>query len=118
MGREELEALVRAALEEAGKRGVDQIHLVLVIDDAEVDAGRVDQCVGPRELDAIDARLDREQPMLADHRDVFRVVDRQLGALPARNGHQIDVGHRGIGGAQVDARRQTMLMRCRGLSRF
>ena len=54
--------------------------------------GRVDERVGPGELDAVDAFLDREQAVLADHGDVFGVVDRELRALAGGQGHQIDGG--------------------------
>jgi hypothetical protein len=67
-------------LRPAGKGRVDQIDLVLVIEDAEVDARRIDQRVGPGELNPVDALFDRQQAMLADHRDVFGVVNRQLTA--------------------------------------
>ena len=70
--------------------GIDQIDLVLLVEDAELDRGGVDERVGPRELDAVDAFLDRQQAVLADHGDVFGVVDRKLRALAGGEGHQID----------------------------
>ena len=76
---------------------IDQVHLVLLIQDAELDRGGVDQGVGPGELDAVDAFLDREQPLLADHGDVFRVVNRELGSLPRREGNEVHGGPRGSG---------------------
>jgi len=67
-----------------------------VVQNPEVDARGVNQRGGPRELDAVDARFDGQQPMLSDHGDVFRVVNRQLHAFARRNRHQVDIGqHRG-----------------------
>ncbi len=62
------------------------------VEDPEIDARRIDQRIGPGELDTVDALLDRQQPMLADHRDVFGVVDGQLRGFTAGDGHQGDVG--------------------------
>ena len=56
--------------------------------------GGVDERVGPGELDAVDALLDGQQAVLADHGDVFGVVDRQLRAFAGGQGHQIDGGRR------------------------
>ena len=67
--------------------------------------GRVDERVGPGELDAVDAFLDREQAVLADHGDVFGVVDRKLRALAGGQGHQIDGGP-GRGGKDHDGYQQ------------
>ena len=82
-GQLALDVPLQGVVAAGGERGVDQIDLLLVVQDAEVDAGRVDQRVGPRELDAVDPLLDRQQAMLADHGDVFGVVDRQLRPLAA-----------------------------------
>ena len=65
--------------------------------------GRVDERVGPGELDAVDAFLDREQAVLADHGDVFGVVDRKLRALAGGQGHQI---HGGLGRRQEGQQEQ------------
>ena len=92
-GHAALDVPLQGVVAAAGKRRVDQIDLVLLVEDAEVDARRIDQRIGPGELHPVDALLDRQQPVLADHRDVFRVVDGQLRPLPARNGHQIDCRH-------------------------
>ena len=78
-----LDVPLQGVVAAAGKGGVDQVHLVLLVEDAEVDARRVDQRVGPGELDAVDALLDRQQAVLADHGDVFGVVDGQLRPLAA-----------------------------------
>jgi len=90
-----LDVPLKGVVSSGGKRGVDQVDLVLVVEDAEVNAGGVDKRVGPGELDAVDPVLDGQQPVLADHRDVFGVVDGELGALAAGDGHQVDVGQRG-----------------------
>ena len=74
------------------ERGIDQIDLVLLVEDAELDRGRVDERIGPGELDAVDAFLDGQQAVLADHGDVFGVVDRKLRALAGGQGHQVDGG--------------------------
>ncbi len=50
-----------------------------------------------------DALLDRQEPVLADHRDVFGVVDRELHAFPPGDGDQIDGGEgRGGDGEEED----------------
>ena len=82
----------KASLRPAGKRRIHQVDLVLALQDAELDARGVDQRVGPGELDAVDAFLDGQQPMLADHGDVFGVVDGQLRAFPGGEGDQIHGG--------------------------
>jgi hypothetical protein len=76
-----------------GREGrVHQIDLILLVEDAELNAGRINQGVRPGELDAVDAFLDREQAMLANHRDVLGVVDRELRAFSRRESDQIDGG--------------------------
>ena len=54
--------------------------------------GRVNERVRPGELDAVDAFLDREQAVLADHGDVFGIVDRELRAFSRGQGDQIHGG--------------------------
>ena len=71
---------------------IHQIDLVLLVEDAELDGSGIDERVGPGELDAIDALLDGQEPVLADHGDVFGIVDRELRALAGGQGHQIDGG--------------------------
>ena len=63
-----------------------------MVEDAEFDARRVDERIGPGELDAVHALLDREHAVLADHGDVFRVIDRELRALAGGQRHEIDGG--------------------------
>ena len=91
-----------------GERGIDQINLVLLVEDAELDRRGVDERIGPGELDAIDAFLDRQQAMLADHGDVFGVVDRQLCPFARGKGDEIHGGACRPGG-QKQARRKTEL---------
>ena len=82
----------KASLRPAGKVVSDQIDLVLLVEDAEFDARRIDERVGPGELDAVHAFLDGEQAVLADHGDVFGVVDRKLRAFAGGQGDEIDGG--------------------------
>ena len=84
-----LDVPLQGVVAAGGEGRVDQIDFVLLVQNAEVDAGRVDQRVGPRELDAVDALFDGQQPLLADHRDVFGVVDGQLHPLAAGQRDQI-----------------------------
>ena len=74
------------------ERRVHQIDLVLMVENPELDAGRVDERIGPGELDAVDAFLDGQEPVLPDHGDVFGVVDRELRALAGGQGHQVHGG--------------------------
>ena len=76
----------------AGNVVSDQVDLVLLVEDAELDRGGVDERVGPGELDAVDAFLDGQQAVLADHGDVFGVVDRQLRPFAGGKGDEIDGG--------------------------
>ena len=87
-----LDVPLQGVVAAGGEGGIDQIDLVLLVEDAEFDAGRVDERVGPGELDAVDAFLDGQQAVLADHGDVFGVVDRKLRAFAGGQGHQIDGG--------------------------
>jgi hypothetical protein len=90
----------------AGREGrIDQVDFVLLVEDAELDRGGIDERVGPRELDAVDALFHGQQPMLADHGDVFRVVDRKLRSLAGGQGHQIDGGPDGCNEGQEQQKR-------------
>ena len=95
----------RASLRPAGKGRIHQIDLVLLVEDAELDAGRVDERIGPGELDAVHAFLDREQAVLADHGDVFGVVDRKLRALAGGQGDEIHGGLGRCGEGQQEQKR-------------
>jgi hypothetical protein len=83
-----LEGVVAAG----GEGRVRQVNLVLLVENPKLDARRVNERVRPGELDAVDAFLDGQQAVLADHCYVFRVVDRELRALAGRQGHQIHGG--------------------------
>ena len=87
-----LDVPLQGVVAAGGEGGIDQIDLVLLVEDAELDAGRVDERVRPGELDAVDALLDGQQPVLADHGDVFGVVDRELRAFPRGQGDQVHGG--------------------------
>ena len=74
------------------KGGIDQIHLILLIEDAEFDARRIDERIRPGELNAIYALFHGQQAVLADHGNVFRIVNRELRAFTGRQRDQIDGG--------------------------
>ena len=89
--------------------GIDQIDLVLLVEDAEFNARRIDERVRPGELDAVHAFLHREQAVLADHGDVFAVVDRKLRTFA---GGQRDEIHGGLEGVQRRPRTAEKAKRC------
>ena len=68
----------------AGEDGVGDLDRVGVLQRAELDAGRVDQRVGPGELEPVRPALERHVAALLDEGDVLGVVDRELHALPVR----------------------------------
>ena len=57
----------------------------------QFDRRRIDQRVGPGELQRVDALLERHDARLADQRDVLAVVDRELHGIAPRDGREIDV---------------------------
>ena len=63
-----------------------------------LDRGRVDQGVGPAELQGVDSLLETHRAGFAYQGEVFGVVDRQLDLLPVRDGGKIDV----LGGGRPD----------------
>ena len=87
-----LDVPLQGVVAAGGEGGIDQIDLVLLVEDAELDRGGVDERIGPGELDAVDAFLDGQQAVLADHGDVFGVVDRKLRAFAGGQGHQVHGG--------------------------
>src|SRR5208283_5329921 len=72
------------------KRGIDQIDSVLLVENPEFNAGRIDESIDPGKLDAIDAFFHGQQAELADHGDVFGVVDRKLRAVASWQRDEID----------------------------
>ena len=62
--------------------GIQQFQLFRMGHEPEPDRGRVDERVGPTELERIDAFLEAHLPGLADQGEVFGVVDRQLHGIP------------------------------------
>jgi hypothetical protein len=88
-----------------GEGGIDQIDLVLLVEDAEFNAGRVDEGIGPGELDAVHAFLDREQAVLTDHGDIFGVVDRELRALAGGQRDEVHGGLERCGEGQQEQKR-------------
>ena len=64
-------------------------------EEPQLDRGRVDQRVGPGELQRVDALLEAHHPRLADQREVFGVVDRELHGVPRGDRGEIDVALRG-----------------------
>ena len=68
---------------------VEHLQLVGLGEEPQLDRGRVDQRVGPTELQRVDALLEGHLPGLPDQRQVFGVVDRQLdrvrGRAPSRD---------------------------------
>ena len=71
--------------------GVQHVELIGMREKFQLDARRVDERVGPRELKRVDSFLESHLPRLADQRDVLAVVDRELNSVPAGDGREIDV---------------------------
>ena len=70
---------------------VEHVQLVGLRQELQLDAGRVDQRIGPTELQRVDPLLERHLPRLADQRDVLAVVDRELDRVARGDGREVDV---------------------------
>ena len=79
---------------------VEHIELVGAGQELQLDGGRVDERVGPGELQWVDALLERHRAGLAHERQVLAVVDRQLDAIPLGDCREIDVAGDHGGGSR------------------
>ena len=70
---------------------VEHIQLVGTGQELQLDGGRVNERVGPRELKWVHALLERDRAGLAHERQILAIVDRQLDAIPLRHRREIYV---------------------------
>ena len=65
-------------------------------EELQLDGRGIDERIGPGELQRIGPLLERHRARLADERQVFAVVDRQLNAIPLGDRREIDVAGDGV----------------------